>query len=462
MANFKSAQINPYNFYRGVGTQDVKSRYLPNDYYVEWTPSRWRMAMDYSINYSDHTFTDAMYSWCIESSPFLVSQINKRLNPITKSRFAFVSNDFDPDDDTLNINDFIDRELTKAITETNWWRKLVRSILLARFYGVKVVGIDIENDKFVDYPLRNIDTINQAIRYGTYTIEDIAYIKEYDNIFFIQPETDQDFRMGMMQPISRAMIGIVEAYNNWSVNNKSYSYPQTVVGYVDGNPKMKEIATDIANNFDPLTRPVLPFKQNLDDKRNVYQVEISPINTQSYPNGFEGFKQYIDMYRQEIMQLITGGTLLGATEKNTNSEQLANIHVSLYEEILEGDILWLESFFNTGDTRKKLATLLGIPELENLKVRKIPNNEITLDKFEKVCKALSQVGLQPTTSLFKKIGLEETDINTDIINSSWTDINLQKKTLKVKIKEVLSKITGNGDNRTTDKQPSDTSGTDSE
>lgn len=37
------------------------------------------------------------------------------------------------------------------------------------------------------------------------------------------------------------------------------------------------------------------------------------------------------------MQLVTGGTLLGATEKNTNSEQLASIHMELYQDIIADD-----------------------------------------------------------------------------------------------------------------------------
>ena len=32
---------------------------------------------------------DTLYSWCIQSSPFLVSQMNKRLNPIENAVFAF-------------------------------------------------------------------------------------------------------------------------------------------------------------------------------------------------------------------------------------------------------------------------------------------------------------------------------------------------------------------------------------
>lgn len=429
MAQFHTPAIQPYNVYRPIGTSNLKSRYIPNDYYIEFTPSWWRMAVDNGINYSDLTYLDTLYSWCIQSSPFLVSQINKRLIPISKTKFAF-----------RNPDGSINERYTKLITKSKWFKKMVRARTLSRFYGVKVVGINVEKDELVDYPLRNIDTVNKAIRSQTYAIEDVAYIKDYDNLFYMQPETDQDFRLGMLQPISRAMIGIVEAYNNWSVTSATYSYPRTTVGYIDGNERLKQVAESIANNLDPLDTPVIPFKQNLENKENVYQVEINPVQTQMYPDAFRVFKEYIDSYRQEIMQLVTGGTLLGATEKNTNSEQLAQIHLGLYDDICDDDKQDVIDFFNNEDTLYKLSRLLGDPNIANLTVDEIADETITLDKFEKVCKAMSQVGLQPAPSLFRKIGLEESDVNWMIRNNNWSEVEIQKKSAMAKIKETLSKI----------------------
>lgn len=427
MATFKQPPVQPYNIFRQEGTGPIKSRYLPNDYYVEFTPSWWRLACDNAVLYSDLTFLDAMYGWCIQSSPFLVSQINKRTIPIAKAKFAFINEDGE-----------VDEKITDLITGTNWWGKMIQARLLSNFYGVKMIEVDIENDLVIDFPMRNIDIVNKAIRSQTYGIETVALAKDYDNLFYMQPNTDQDFKLGMMQPISRAMIGINEAYINWSVTSASYSYPQTVIGYIDGNKEMKALAEGIAENFDPLSRPIVPFKQNLDDKSNVYQIEIKPIQTQMYPDAFRVFKEYIDSYRQEIMQLVTGGTLLGATEKNTNSEQLANIHVGLYEDICDNDKRDVLNYFNNGDVLSKLARLTGIESLQYMKVIEVPDRTISIDKAERIITAMSKVGVQPNISFWEKIGLEKSDINIDIMNNNWHDVNIKRERDVADIQKVIA------------------------
>lgn len=446
MAHFQTPPQQPYDVFRPQGANNVKSRFIPNDYYVEFTPSWWRMAVDNAINYSDLTFLDALYSWCIESSPFLVSQINKRLIPMAKTNFAI----FGPDGK-------IDEELTRTVTTTKWWKSLIRGWLLARFYGVQVVGVDVEKDRAYSYPIRNIDIVNEAVREITYGIESVALVKDYDNLFYMQPDTDQDFKLGMLQPISRAMIGIVEAYNNWSVTSASYSYPKTMVGYIDGNAKCKEIAMGIASNLDPLSIPVVPFKQNLDDKKNVYQVEVTPLQTQMYPDAFRVFKEYIDSYRSEIMQLVTGGTLLGATEKNTNSEQLAEIHMALYNDILENDKNGVCTFFNAGGAMAKLARMLGIPRLEFCTLGEVPDERISIDTFERIGRILASQGMAFSPNVLSKVGLSPEDVDTSVRNNNWEDTKLHNKGLMAKIKAMFSKKqdTDNGDDSEPQKKTGD-------
>lgn len=443
MAQWQAPRVNPYNVFRPVGTQNLKSRYIPNQYYVEFTPSWWRMAVDNAINYSDLVFLDTLYSWCIQSSPFLVSQINKRLVPALKRQYAFAHED-----------GTIDEDITRMITKTKWFKKLIRSRLLSRFYGVRVAGIDVEKDELVDYPIRNIDIVNKAVRDMTYGITQVAYVKDYDNLFYMQPETDQDFKLGMLQQISRAMIGIVEAYNNWSVTSATYSYPRTTVGYIDGNATCKSIAEEIANNLDPLDTPLLPFKQNLDNKENVYQVEIKPIQTQMYPDAFRVFKEYIESYRSEIMQLVTGGTLLGATEKNTNSEQLAQIHMGLYEDICDDDKRDILNFFNEEGALLKLSRLLGIPDLADMHVVEIPDRTITIDKFERVGRVLAAQGMAYSPETLTKIGMEPSDVNVSVRSNNWGDVQLQNKSILSKIKSALTPNKNkNGNSRGTDTTP---------
>lgn len=426
MAQFHEPNIQPFNPFRKIGPPNLQSRYIPNQYYIDFTPAWWRAAIDNAINYSDLTYLDTLYSWCVQSSPFLVSQINKRLIPIEKRTFLIANKD-----------GVVNEALTKSITNTKWFRKLIRAILLSRFYGVKVVGIDVKNDELIDFPMRNIDIVNKAIRSQTYDVENVAELNRIDNFFFIQPDDSQDFKLGMLQPISRAMIGIVEAYNNWSAVSALYSYPRTTIGYLEGNEEIKTQAENLAVNFDPFAIPLIPFRQSLDDKTNVYQMEVKPQQTQMYPDAFRVYKEFIESYRAEVMQLVTGGTLLGATEKNTNSEQIASIHMSLYEDLLRSDVRLVLEFFNFNDTFIKLATLLGIEDLKGAQLIEAPDKTITIDTFERVGKILASQGMAYSPNILEKIGMEATDIDDNARNNNWGNKHLQDESLWTKIKSLF-------------------------
>lgn len=58
----------------------------------------------------------------------------------------------------------------------------------------------------------------------TYDYYSIITADKWDNLFYFEPTTDQDFRLGLLQPISRAMIGIVDMYNNWGALAKDIRF----------------------------------------------------------------------------------------------------------------------------------------------------------------------------------------------------------------------------------------------
>lgn len=220
MAKFHTPAINPFTVPQVVGNSSVKSQYLFNNYYAEFTPSYWRNAINNALNYSNLVYLDTLYSWCIQSSPFLQSQIEKRLTPLKKKDFAF------------KINGKIDKSMTETYTGTRWFKGFMRELLLSKFYGVRVFCIDTKDWEIVDFPLRNIDIFNRGLRNMTYDYYSIVTADKWDNLFYFEPTTDQDFRLGLLQPISRAMIGIVDMYNNWGALAKRYSFPLTVIGYM--------------------------------------------------------------------------------------------------------------------------------------------------------------------------------------------------------------------------------------
>ena len=408
---FHQPKVNPFSVPKKVGVPNLVSRYLFNDYYVEYTPQWWREAIDRAINYSDLTYVDSMYSFTIQSSPFLCSQINKRLVPIKKMRIV------------LEVDGKEDIRLTEMIVRTKWFDQFKRACSLSKFYGVVVFGIDPKTDSWQYYPMRNVDLENRALRFGTYEYMNVVNVDEYDNIFFFRPETDQDFGMGLLQPISRAMIGIVEAYNNWSILGKRFSYPTMVIGFDTNNTTAQQFAAELARKVDIMETPIIPFfYDSATGGKSKYMVEVNPVQTQSYPDAFRVFKEYISEYRSEIMQLVTGGTLLGATEKNTNSEQLASIHMELYQDIIADDKKSVLSMLNEGGALKKIARLYGEPALERARAVEVPDLSIPIDKAEIIMNGAAKMGIQLSANFFKKIGLEESDINTKVRNNSWNEV----------------------------------------
>lgn len=139
MAKFHTPAINPFTVPQVVGNSSVKSQYLFNNYYAEFTPSYWRNAINNALNYSNMAYLDTLYSWCIQSSPFLQSQIEKRLTPLKKKDFAF------------KINGKIDKSMTETYTGTRWFKGFMRELLLSKFYGVRVFCIDTKDWEIVDF-----------------------------------------------------------------------------------------------------------------------------------------------------------------------------------------------------------------------------------------------------------------------------------------------------------------------
>lgn len=400
MAKFEFPKISPFQVPQNIGTDGIYSRYLFNNYRMEWNPALWRRAIDRAVQYSDLTYLDALYSWCLQSSPFLCSQINKRLIPLKKRNIVFGSGTRE------------NRSLTdKHIRNSFWFKRFIRYACLSQFYGVKCFAIDPKKKEVADFPLRNLDIFNKGLRYQTYDYNEVVQASKYDNMFFFEPETDQDFRLGLLQPISRAMIGIVETFVNWQILGKRYSFPMTTIGYDANNDQAKKAALAVAQNLDMLTIPVIPKTNDvMAPGKSTYSVEVNPIPTQSTADAFRVYKEYIIEYRSEIMQLVTGGTLLGATEKNTNSEQLAEIHWNIYEDILNADSEMVLDMLNSEEVRHKLAITLDDYNIERSKFIEIPDKTISTSKFVDIGSMMAEQGLKFSNEAFRRVGLDPDDI----------------------------------------------------
>lgn len=403
MAKFHFPKINPYQVPQQIGTGNIESRYLFNNYRREWTPALWRRAVDMAIQYSDMSLLDTLYSWCMQSSPFLVSQINKRLIPIYKRNFVFGRNGRE------------NSRLTEKYIRNSWWfKRFIRYILLSQFYGCKMVAINPDKRKVVDFPLRNIDIFNEALRFQTFEYYQVINAADYDNLFFFQPEGDQDFKLGLLQSISRAMIGIVEMFNDWQVLGKRYSFPLTTIGYDANNAKAQTQAQTVAQNLDMLTIPLIPYVQDMvNNGKSLYSIEVNPINTQTGSDAFRVMKEYIVEYRSEIMQAVTGGTLLGSTEKNTNSEQLAQIHWEIYQDILNADAEMALTIMNREDVKHKLAVLFDDASIESSPIIELPDDRLPVSTFVDVGNMMAKQKLNYKPEAFRRVGIDPSDVEAE-------------------------------------------------
>ena len=419
MTKFHQPEINPIQIPYNVGITGIESKYLPNYYDYRFTPNFWRRAYDRALNYSDMTYLDTLYSWVVQSSPFIVSQMDKRIVPLMNHEFVI-----------RDESGEVDEIATGMICNTKWFRFLIRSYGMSLFYGIRVPQIDIEKDEVTDFPLRNIDIKNRAIRSMTYDYGEIANIDDYSNIFFIQPYDEQDFMFGMLLQISRAMIDIQQSYMNWSIFATRSSYPRTTLGYQSGDEESKALAISLAKQLDnPTAVLVSPYESNRYSKtgERMYSVEVKSDMINAAPEAFRTFKENIMTRWSEIMQLVTGGTLLGSTEKNTNSENLVEAHLQLYEDKKNDDIRGCLNAFKT-IYMPKLKRLIKNVDLEGRYVDIIPDRNISIEKFKILSDAASKQGIRLSTDFFKRVGLDDKDFNYKIQEKSWVSSTFNKIT----------------------------------
>lgn len=438
MAIWGQPNINPYYVPKEFGTGVVKSKYLLNYYDTPYSARDWRDAIDRAINYSDLYYYGVLQAWALQSSPFVVSLLDKRYIPAQKNFYAFAK---------YGEMNRIDDKFSKYFTQTNIFKQLFcRAPLNAKIRGVAGKQIDIEKDIVTDFPIRNIDMFNRAIRYMTFETERVAKFDDFDNMFYFEASPEEDYKLGLMQQITRAIIEIINSYRNWGILTGRYSYPRYTIGYQAQNEYAQEIAEQYARLInDPTATPVVPFEYNelSTNKERKYQVEINTANTEAPSEAFRAHKELVEKWESELMQLLTGSTLMGNTEKNTNSEQLAEIHMQLYRNILDEDNKDILRVSNT-QTMPKLARLIKNKDLTDYQLVIIPDKSISVKHFVQITDTLSKQGLRISTQFLQKVGLDEKDIDKKVTNKSWITNTVDK------IKNIFTpkrKENGGDDNR---------------
>lgn len=388
---------NPYNILNYEGVTGAPVRALPQNFAFSLNMETWWSAVIRAREYSDFTGLDALYSYIMKSSTIVRSAIDKRLRPLRARTFG------------VYINGKEDERLTKVLKDSSFVRELIYQRGMANFTFARVVGVDKNGDTFT-YPLRNLDIVNKAVRKQTYNIEDIFYVKNHVNLFWMQTKASSEDMLGLLEPVARDVIMMFNAQNDWQTASQFNAYQQMVMYYEDGDEKMLQAATQAAAQVGLGT--VIVSGKTTDEVSGKVQknLELENVYGSATADTFRTFKENIEQLRSSIMQLILGSSLLGMSDKNTNSERLVRAHLKLFRDITEADALDVQDWFNKDDVKKKLAYLLNEPQLATCTFRVKPQNYIDIGDVDVYTKMFKELGLSPTEDFIEKVGLSVDDV----------------------------------------------------
>lgn len=402
------AKVNPYNYLQRTGVPGGKTTILPNNYKFELTMDTWWSAVTRARDFSDFTGLDALYSYCMKSSTLIRSAIDKRLRPLKARTFA------------VYIDGKEDERLTEFMKNNPKIRFLIYQKGLSNFTFARVVGFD-KNKRLKPfiYPLRQLDVVNEAVKNQTYDTEGRWIVDKHVNMFWMQTEYDSEDTLGLLEPISRDYINMVLAQNDWQTASRFLAYPQTLLYYESGDEKMLGKAVEIAQNLGVGNVPVAAKSTDQESGKVLKEFELeSPYNGNA-ADTFRIFKENKEMLGAGIMQLVIGSSLLGMSDKNTNSERLIRAHLKMFRDICESDAIEVQDWFNDEINKAKLAYLFNEPDLARATFKVKPSDYIDVGDLETFVKMMKDLGMYPTYEFVKKSGLSEEDV---ILTENGEDI----------------------------------------
>lgn len=389
--------INPYNVARLQGVAGGKTIALPQNYQFDLSMATWWSAVNRARLYSDFTGLDALYSYCMKSSTIIRSAIDKRLRPLKARTFG------------VYINGIEDERLTKVLEASPMVHQLIYQKGLSNFMFARVIGVNRDGSTYV-YPLRNLDVVNKAVKGQTYDVEGKWKVERHVNMFWMQTSYDSEDCLGLLEPISRDYINMVSSQNNWQTASQYNAFQQMMLYFENGDGSMEAVAKEAANNVGIGKVIVSGKTTDIENKQVIKDLEL--VN--AYGNGaadmFRIFKENIEQLRASIMQLVIGSSLLGMSDKNTNSERLVRAHLKLFRDICEDDALDAQNWLNMQEVRTKLAYLLNEPTLANATFEVKPANYIDIGDVETFVKMMKDLGIYPTDSFIEKVGLSKDDV----------------------------------------------------
>lgn len=388
---------NPYNILNYFGATGAKIQALPQNYAFELTMATWWSAVQRARLYSDYVGLDALYSYVMKSSTIIRSAIDKRLRPLRSRTFA------------VYVNGKERTDLTDKLANSPTMRDLIYQRGLANFTYARVIGVDRNGETFI-YPLRNLDTVNRAVRKMTYDIQDVFLVKNHVNLFWMQTSYKSEDTLGLLEPICRDYINLMNAQNNWQTASQYQAYQQPVMYYENGDEKMQQAAEQSAAQVGLGTVIVSGKSTDEISGKVVKDLELENVGTGTAADTFRIFKENIEQLRGSIMQLVLGSSLLGMSDKNTNSERLVRAHLKLFRDIQESDAIDIQDWLNLRENKIKLAYIFDEPDIENCTFKVKPLNYIDIGDVEAYVNMIKELGLGATRDFILKTGLDPDDV----------------------------------------------------
>lgn len=389
--------INPYNILQPEGVRGAKNIVMPNNYKFELTMDTWWSAINRARLYSDFTGLDALYSYVLKSSTLVRAAVDKRMRPLKHRTF------------TVLINGKENEALTKVFAANSLVRELVLQKGLSNFTYARVIGINKDETSYV-YPLRNLDVVNKAVKENTYDSAGKWKVKNHVNMFWMQtPYTSED-TLGLLEPITRDYINMVNAQNNWQTASQFLAYQQMVMYYENGDEKMQEAAEEAAARVG--LGEVIVTGQTTDEisGKITKDLDLQNVYGGAPADTFRIFKENIDSLSENIALVVLGSSLLLKSAKNTNSERLVRAHLKGFHDICESDAIEVQDWLNLTENKKKFAYLLKEPALLNATFAVNPSDYIDVGDIDTFTNFFDKCSLTPTDKFINKIGLDDKDV----------------------------------------------------
>ena len=398
-AGGQSPAVNPFMQPKSAGL-NIISQTFPNNYFVEWNLTTWREACDQAIKNGNPVSYAVLVSWVFESSPFIQSLFRALTSPIGKIPFIFT--------------DAKGKELpewTEELCNKSWHRQLRKEIALSHFWGFTGLNIDPVNGKVYKYPMQEIDPISRLLRANTYSYFDGTLFSDHDNLLFIQPSTSYESFLGWMQPISRSFIQMNLTDNNWLSAGKRLAFPVMTIGYPQddnaldsaGNPfnPYKLQAEQIARNMDPSKGLVYPYTTDATGKI-VKAIEIDFAKPGTAAKSHEIFKDFNDSKKDEIREMIMGGTLTSSVG-GSGSRALGEVHSDKLDDVIMDMVEFVETFLNDEYIKKIKRFYSNFPEGGKFIANKA--KEMSVEDIAAISTVLVANGKRLTDEFFEANGL---------------------------------------------------------